>query len=271
MPRLINLTGQTFGRLTVIEQSGRVDGQALWSCLCSCGNRTTVRGSLIRRGETQSCGCLQKERVSQARLLDLTNSRFGRWKVLSQSGRTATQGVIWRCQCDCGNIGDVAGGSLTSGDSKSCGCFRDSKAKVVPLVHGMARTPTGTCWLHMLARCYKEHHKSYAHYGGRGIRVCEFLRTSPVNLIMVIGIRPTARHTLDREDNDGSYTCGQCAECFANGWPKNIRWATRKQQMRNTRKTRKITLNGRTQSVDDWADELGVSKGSLLWKYFKKT
>ena len=57
-----NLNKKNFGRLTVICDSGeRFDGQVLWLCNCSCGNRVKVRSASLQNGHTQSCGCLQKE------------------------------------------------------------------------------------------------------------------------------------------------------------------------------------------------------------------
>lgn len=58
----INLTGQTFGRLTVVSYGGRnKHGQNVWNCTCMCGASHTVLGFILRRGESKSCGCLQIE------------------------------------------------------------------------------------------------------------------------------------------------------------------------------------------------------------------
>ena len=66
---LKDLTGQIFGRLTVIKLVGKDKfGEALWLCRCSCQDQKeiVVRGSSLRKGQTQSCGCLQKERAVEA-------------------------------------------------------------------------------------------------------------------------------------------------------------------------------------------------------------
>ncbi len=69
MSACIDLTGQTFSRLTVLCRAG-VDnwGQATWTCLCKCGLKTTVPGGKLRRGHTRSCGCLGVESREQAQL-----------------------------------------------------------------------------------------------------------------------------------------------------------------------------------------------------------
>ncbi len=59
MGKLIDLTGQRFGKLTVIERSANSkDGKAYWKCKCDCGKETIVRSSNLRGGQVQSCGCL---------------------------------------------------------------------------------------------------------------------------------------------------------------------------------------------------------------------
>ena len=56
--RLIDLTGQQFGKLVVIEYAGRNERrESLWRCHCDCGNESVVRGDVLRRGTTESCGC----------------------------------------------------------------------------------------------------------------------------------------------------------------------------------------------------------------------
>ena len=56
-----NLIGDKFGRLTVIEKAKSIKGRAMWLCLCECGNKTTVIGSNLIRGNSLSCGCLTDE------------------------------------------------------------------------------------------------------------------------------------------------------------------------------------------------------------------
>ena len=59
---MIDLTGQTFGRLAVLECVGKnKHGKYLWRCLCSCGNEIIAVGNNLTSGNTGSCGCLRKE------------------------------------------------------------------------------------------------------------------------------------------------------------------------------------------------------------------
>ena len=66
MPKIIELTGVKIGRLSVIERDGSDKwGSALWKCICECGNITTVRGVELKKGTTQSCGCLLKQKITK--------------------------------------------------------------------------------------------------------------------------------------------------------------------------------------------------------------
>lgn len=66
MGRKVVLTGQTFNRLTVIEEDGRTPtGQVMWLCRCSCGTEKTIRSFDITSGQIQSCGCLRREVIAK--------------------------------------------------------------------------------------------------------------------------------------------------------------------------------------------------------------
>lgn len=64
-----DITGKIFGRLTAINQSEfkSKDGRLQWECICICGNTISVTGKALRGGHTKSCGCLQKDRASEAK------------------------------------------------------------------------------------------------------------------------------------------------------------------------------------------------------------
>lgn len=114
-----DLTGQTFGYLTVESYAGKRGKRTAWNCRCVCGNTTVVTGTHLKTGHTQSCGCKIAE--LQNRLEDLSGQTFGYWTVLEYVG-SKTHDSMWKCQCICGKIKDIRAGSLKSGNSKSCGC-----------------------------------------------------------------------------------------------------------------------------------------------------
>jgi len=123
MSKKIDLIGQVYGRLTVLEDVGRRGSFVLWRCQCSCGNLVDVVSVQLRSGKTKSCGCYKREQTSKRSRMDLTGQKFGRLVVLEDVGRTKRQQVIWRCQCVCGNTVEVSSNSLRQGNTQSCGCY----------------------------------------------------------------------------------------------------------------------------------------------------
>lgn len=110
----IDLTGQRFGRLTVIRYDHSEHDGAHWLCKCDCGTEKVIAGYLLRNGATKSCGCLKSDAsraaLEKARAAltarprnDLTGQRFGRLVVLGLADVPDRKGFIfWRVRCDCG-------------------------------------------------------------------------------------------------------------------------------------------------------------------------
>lgn len=128
MARYIDLTGQRFGRWTVMNITDKrtKNRTIIWHCKCDCGNEKDVDGYTLKSGQSKSCGCLQKEKASaQCRKtrIDLTGQRFGKLVALKPkySGEK-NQHTKWVCQCDCGNLLEVDMGNLRAGKTQSCGC-----------------------------------------------------------------------------------------------------------------------------------------------------
>lgn len=120
MPSGVDLTGQQFGQLTVIERAEQsIGGGHAWRCRCTCGNWITATTSQLRGGHRKTCGAAHK-----ALGHDLTGRRFGRLVAQQAVGSSKQGGAIWRCQCDCGNETQVDYHSLISGHKQSCGCLR---------------------------------------------------------------------------------------------------------------------------------------------------
>lgn len=124
MSNFIDLTGQQFGYLTVIKRVENVGKATRWLCKCKCGKEKIVYGTNLRRGLTKSCGCYRKEKLSQEKLQDLTNQRFGRLIVVGLDHYDENnRQYYWKCQCDCGGQTVVYGGHLKDGHTQSCGCL----------------------------------------------------------------------------------------------------------------------------------------------------
>lgn len=116
MSKLIDLTGQRFGNLTVIERykDNTKDGHAQWLCQCDCGKTAIYASNVLKRGKAISCGC--------KKIRDLTGQRFGKLIALEYA-YSKNKNRYWKCQCDCGAITYVTTSSLVTGNTKSCGCL----------------------------------------------------------------------------------------------------------------------------------------------------
>ncbi len=182
--------------------------------------------------------------------IDMLGERRGKLLVIGRSDKRTKRGLYWICRCDCGNVIEAAGADIRVGDTTSCKCARNERTRLLKYSHGMEGTPTYRSWEDMKKRCYDPSRPYYRHYGGRGIVVCDSWKNSFQNFFADMGERPVGL-TLDRVDNDGNYE------------PSNCRWATRKQQSNNTRRTHFVTVNGEARSLMQWSEQLGISYSSI--------
>ncbi len=175
-------------------------------------------------------------------LPDLTGQRFGTWAVLRYTGRNRHKQRHYLCQCVCGKEQYITATRLYTKQTRSClSCQIKTRKK-----HGLINTPLYAVWGNMRGRCLIPTHPCYSSYGGRGIKICaEWGRVENfVHWAKANGYRSGL--TLDRRDNDGSYTSENC------------RWITQKEQMRNRRNTRWVTIEGVTKAASAWAEDIGV-------------
>src|SRR5687767_11186223 len=106
-------------------------------------------------------------------LIDLTGMEFGRWRVVRYSGRG-----YWFCECKCGSSKNVRGSTLRDRESNSCGCLLEENARSYAVKHGLYGTPTYESWRSMIDRVLNPNCPAFDNYGGRGIKICRFLRKS---------------------------------------------------------------------------------------------
>ena len=129
MAKLIDLTGQKFDKLTVLEKAESRARHVYWKCQCDCGNIVERSGEYLRRNiANRDCGCSLKKNIHKKKMQEkkghLIGKRFGRLVVIERTDKSNNGGVIWRCKCDCGNEKEVPTSYLTSGHTKSCGCLK---------------------------------------------------------------------------------------------------------------------------------------------------
>lgn len=131
---LKDLTGQKFGRLTVIERAPTYISQkgghvTKWKCLCECGKEVVKSSYDLRHEDNISCGCYKKEHPY---FKDITGWKMwehgfpqSRVKVLYRTKQNKIKNWMWMCECQCEKKThfEVSGGNLLSGHSLSCGCL----------------------------------------------------------------------------------------------------------------------------------------------------
>jgi hypothetical protein len=184
--------------------------------------------------------------------IDMIGKRFGRLLVTGEAGRIGSL-LAFACQCECGNTVSVRGPSLRSGNTTSCGCVHKAMVGELNKKHGQTRTAEYSIWQNMISRCTNPNVECYSRYGERGITVCDEWRVFE-NFYADMGNRPDGM-TLDRIDNEGPYS------------KENCRWATAKEQARNTRRTQLVEFGGKTQCLKDWADEVGLAYNTLRKRF----
>lgn len=191
---------------------------------------------------------------------DLTGKEFGRLTVIAPANIV----VRWMCQCECGNITYATTANLLRNGHKSCGCLLDDQNAELNTTHGMSYDPIYSLHCNMIYRCSSVSAPNYSRYGGRGIDVCERWQTFEFWYEDIGQFRPSAKHSLDRIDNDGGYWCGKCSECLSLGRSLNCKWETATGQARNKSTTVRLTLEGQTKTAYEWAAITGLSANSII-------
>lgn len=121
MTKRIDLTGQDFGHLVVIEPAETRGGRAYWHCRCDCGREVDVRAENLRSGNSTSCGCQRHGKPE-----DLTGRTFGELTAERLDGTDSNAHAMWICRCSCGAQVRVAATNLKEGRTVSCGCRREA-------------------------------------------------------------------------------------------------------------------------------------------------
>lgn len=182
--------------------------------------------------------------------IDETGNKYGRLTVISPAP-TGNGCARWVCACACGNEIVALATNLRKGNTSSCGCYRDEVVGKSNITHGhttnYGSTRTHRIWSAMWGRV---RNKKNASYGGRGITANPRWRDFN-NFLQDMGECPPGL-TLDRIDTDGEYSKDNC------------RWATYQEQANNKRNNRVIEFDGRSQTMSQWANEIGISPGALF-------
>lgn len=182
--------------------------------------------------------------------------QFNRLKTVSFC-RIGARNPAWLCECVCGGEIKVIEGHLIHGVVKRCGCYQREKSRSVCLsrtIHGMVGTPIYRVWMGMRHRCKNPNCAGWKWYGGKGVKVYERWNDFKA-FLSDMGERPYGT-SIDRINSNGDYE------------PTNCRWATSKQQTRNTSRNRHIEAFGEKKSVVEWSEDprCPVSRTTLMMR-----
>lgn len=123
MGKLIDLTGQRFGKLVVLERDFEnlekfASKEARWKCKCDCGNIKTIGSYLLRSGQATTCTrCIEREEIGK---------KYGHLTILEFAGTDKKQRALFKCLCDCGKETVVSSDKMRRGHTVSCGCQKRS-------------------------------------------------------------------------------------------------------------------------------------------------
>lgn len=181
--------------------------------------------------------------------IDISGQRFGRLVALRRVPNGKGNQTTWLFQCDCGNLAKSHSTFVRNGDTKSCGCLMRELSSQTCIkrntTHAMAGSPTYESWKAMRQRCLNKNNPNYKDYGGRGITICAKWGRF-IGFLEDMGLRPSARHSIERVDNEKGYHKDNCY------------WAISVQQANNKRSNVRVTIDGVTKTLAQWCRIKGL-------------
>jgi hypothetical protein len=191
--------------------------------------------------------------------VDRTGHKYGKLTVIKlDEQRSNKKRKYWICLCECSNQKSVLSDNLHAGKIKSCGCFQIENQLIQANKRkkwGKTLYPTRQIWKLMLRRCYNPADAVYAYYGKRGISVCAEWHDFN-NFLRDMGVKPD-QLTLERKNVNKGYCLENCC------------WATAKEQARNRRTTKWITIDGVVKSAAEWCEQYNCSQHLFSARIFR--
>jgi hypothetical protein len=209
-----------YGKLKIIDEE-KVGARRKVLCLCECGTKKMVSIYSLKNGDTQSCGCLRKQKMKQlasirftgkkpSNFIDYTGKKIGIISVLKRIGDRRKNTPTYLCVCECGTHFEQENSCLRRCKYLTCEC-------------GYPHHPLRSILQKMIERCENENCRSYQWYGAKGIKVYDVWKKYPIKFIEWAikngwkNEKQTKKRsilTIDRIDSDKDYC------------PQNCQWIT---------------------------------------------
>lgn len=177
---------------------------------------------------------------------ELTNETFGNWRVLYRNGSTPNKAAVWRCECTlCQREYDVVGASLRNGSSTMCVSCSAKQNHLKPYSYDKIKI----VFRGMKGRCYNPNHRSYPHYGAKGITIYdEWLENPPAFYEWAYANGYAPGMSIERRDNSKPYS------------PENCKFIPRTGQSSNRSNSMSITIEGKTKCLAEWCRDYGINE-----------
>jgi len=297
--RIINITGNKYGKLTVLRMSDKRNSSndILWECKCDCGGIKYATSGNLRNGDAKSCGCLKYIDYNY-----FVGKKYGKITVLSFLNKNKKV----RVSCECGRKTIKYWNDIKYGHTKSCGCMgrsgrigADLTGKIFNKLYVIEKSNKtnkhkDVLWL-CLCDCgeYKLCATGALQHGGNKSCGCSIGRRTHgdwnlrIRRIWVGMMARCNNHNATSWHNYGAKGIEVCDEwndysafkswAYNNGYndkltldrfpnkkgnycPSNCRWATYKQQANNKSNNRTIKFKGQLKTISEWADEMNISQ-----------
>lgn len=189
-----------------------------------------------------------------SKFIDRTGQKFGRLTLIERVENNKFNQVQWKCRCDCGKEVIVKAYSLTTGQTKSCGCLKKEQnyINIAKVKHNMTNTRLYNIWRDMKSRCLNPNNKRHKFYFDKGITVCDEWKNDFMNFYnWAINNGYRDNLTIDRINNDGNYE------------PKNCRWATITEQNNNQSNNIRIKYNECEYTLSELSRIYNIKRATL--------
>lgn len=183
--------------------------------------------------------------------------QYNCYTIIKEVGRMGKARRVL-AECECGTIKEVDFQALKRGTTKSCGCYKFRNQGLQSVKHGLWKHPLYSVWSGAKRRCTNPDDRDFKHYGGRGITFnSKWMNNFKLFYDWAINNGWTEGLQLDRIENDKGYH------------PNNCKFSTSKQNCRNKRNNIRISYNGETKTLTEWAIVANMAY-SCFWHRYKR-